>query len=120
MKILVTGITGQLGFDVMTELHNRNIEAIGAARKDFDLNDKTSIKKFITKHSPDAVIHCAAYTAVDKAEDEPEVAMQVNGRATEVIAEVCKNIAPSSPQYIPSLDKLGVFTLKPENTYLSE
>ena len=92
MKILVTGITGQLGFDVMTELHNRNIEAIGAARKDFDLNDKTSIKKFITKHSPDAVIHCAAYTAVDKAEDEPEVAMQVNGRATEVIAEVCKNI----------------------------
>ena len=92
MKVLVTGITGQLGFDVMAELKRRNIEAVGAARKDFDLTDKANIEKFLKSNRPDAVIHCAAYTAVDKAEDESELAMQVNGQATEVIAKVCKDI----------------------------
>ena len=92
MKVLVTGITGQLGFDVMNELNRRNIEAVGAARKDFDLTDEAAIERFIKAHKPDAVIHCAAYTAVDKAEDEPELAMQVNGKATEVIATACKDI----------------------------
>lgn len=92
MKVLVTGITGQLGFDVMAELKRRNIEAVGATRKDFDLTDEANIKKFIKSNRPDAVIHCAAYTAVDKAEDESELAMQVNGRATEVIAKACKDI----------------------------
>ena len=92
MKVLVTGITGQLGFDVMSELKRRNIEAVGAARKDFDLTDEVGIERFIKSHKPDAVIHCAAYTAVDKAEDEPELAMQVNGKATEVIASTCKDI----------------------------
>ena len=92
MKVLVTGITGQLGFDVMNELDRRSIEAIGATRKDFDLTDNAAIEGFIKSHKPDAVIHCAAYTAVDKAEDEPELAMQVNGKATEVIAATCKDI----------------------------
>ena len=92
MKILVTGITGQLGFDVMAELQRRNIEAVGAARRDFDLTDDTAIENFIKFHKPDAVIHCAAYTAVDKAEDEAETALQINGRATEVIAQTCKDI----------------------------
>ncbi|MBR2179972.1 MAG: dTDP-4-dehydrorhamnose reductase [Selenomonadaceae bacterium] len=92
MKVLVTGITGQLGFDVMAELQRRKIEAIGAARKDFDLTDEVGIEQFVKSHKPDAIIHCAAYTAVDRAEDEPELAMQVNGRATEAIAKVCKEI----------------------------
>ena len=92
MKVLVTGITGQLGSDVMAELLKRNIEAVGAARKDFDLTNEEGMRKFIKAHEPDAVIHCAAYTAVDKAEDESELAMQVNGHATKVIAEVCKDI----------------------------
>ncbi len=92
MKILVTGITGQLGFDVMAELQRRNIEAVGAARRDFDLTDDAAIENFIKFHKPDAVIHCAAYTAVDKAEDEAETALQINGRATEVIAQTCKDI----------------------------
>ena len=92
MKVLVTGITGQLGFDVMAELQRRNIETIGTARKDFDLTDEIGIEKFIKSHKPNAVIHCAAYTAVDKAEDEPELAMKVNGRATGIIAKTCKEI----------------------------
>ena len=92
MKVLVTGITGQLGFDVLNELHNRNIEVIGTARKDFDLTNSTNMIDFITMKKPDAVIHCAAYTAVDKAEEEPELAMKVNGKATEDIAKVCKEL----------------------------
>ncbi len=92
MKVLVTGITGQLGFDVLNELHNRNIEVIGTARKDFDLTNENNIIDFITAKKPNAVIHCAAYTAVDKAEDEPELAMKVNGAATEAIAKVCHDI----------------------------
>lgn len=92
MKVLVTGITGQLGFDVMAELQRRKIEAVGAARRDFDLTDDAAIENFIKLHNPDAVIHCAAYTAVDKAEDETETAMQINGHATEVIAQTCKDI----------------------------
>ena len=92
MKVLVTGITGQLGFDVMAELQRRNIETIGTARKDFDLTDEIGVEKFIKSHKPNAVIHCAAYTAVDKAEDEPELAMKVNGRATGIIAKTCKEI----------------------------
>ncbi|MBR1730361.1 MAG: dTDP-4-dehydrorhamnose reductase [Selenomonadaceae bacterium] len=92
MKVLVTGITGQLGFDVLNELHSRNIEVVGTARKDFDLTDETHMINFIADHKPDAVIHCAAYTAVDKAEDETDLAMQVNAYATESIAKVCKDI----------------------------
>lgn len=92
MKVLVTGITGQLGFDVVNELTRRNIDTIAAARKDFDLTDEVSTSNFIKAHKPDAVIHCAAYTAVDKAEDEPELAMKVNGTATETIAKVCREI----------------------------
>ena len=88
----MTGITGQLGFDVLNELFKRNIEVIGAARKDFDLTDVEDMTDFIRSKNPDAVIHCAAYTAVDKAEDEPELAMQVNGEATEIIAKVCRDI----------------------------
>ena len=92
MKVLVTGITGQLGFDVVNELTRRNIDTIAAARKDFDLTDEVSTSNFIKAHKPDAVIHCAAYTAVDKAENEPELAMKVNGTATETIAKVCSEI----------------------------
>ncbi len=92
MKVMVTGITGQLGFDVMRELAKKNIEAIGAARKDFDLTDGAGMKKFVEKHKPDAIIHCAAYTAVDKAEDESDLAMEINARAVERLAEAARSI----------------------------
>ncbi|MBR1581008.1 MAG: dTDP-4-dehydrorhamnose reductase [Selenomonadaceae bacterium] len=92
MKVMVTGITGQLGFDVMRELAKRNIESIGAARKDFDLTDEANMRSFIERHKPDAIIHCAAYTAVDKAEDEPELAMSINGRAVGSIAKICREL----------------------------
>lgn len=90
MRVLVTGVTGQLGYDVVKELQTRHIECIGTRRKDFDLLDKKAIESYISNYKPDAVIHCAAYTAVDNAEDEPEVCYKINVLATKTIAEVCK------------------------------
>ena len=115
--ILVTGVNGQLGYDVVKELKNRNIECIGAGRKDFDITDEQRTKSFIKIVSPEAVIHCAAYTAVDKAEDEPKLCQKVNAFGTKFIAEACKEINAKmiyiSTDYIFSglghdgLDKLG-------------
>lgn len=92
MKILVTGYSGQLGYDVVKELQNRGIECIGTAREDFSLTDTAAMRSFITAYKPDAVIHCAAYTAVDKAEDEPEICRAVNADATRALAEICRGI----------------------------
>ena len=92
MKVLVTGYTGQLGYDVVKELQKRNIECIGITRKDFSLTDTEKMKFFVENYRPDAVIHCAAYTTVDKAEDEPELCRAVNTDATRELAQICKEI----------------------------
>ena len=92
MKVLVTGANGQLGYDVVKELQKQNIECCGATRKDFDILNFEATEKFITNYMPDVVIHCAAYTAVDKAEDEQNVCFYVNAFATENIAQICKKI----------------------------
>lgn len=92
MKVLVTGTNGQLGYDVVKELQKQNIECFGAKRKDFDIVDFEATRNFIINYSPDAVIHCAAYTAVDKAEDEKEQCYLVNSDATKNIARICKKI----------------------------
>lgn len=68
--ILVTGANGQLGFDVVKELNKRNIECLGIGRADLDVTDSTVVDNYISNLKPECVIHCAAYTAVDKAEDE--------------------------------------------------
>ena len=90
--ILVTGITGQLGYDVAKELERRGENFIGTTRKELDLSKPDEVKNFIIEKKPSAVIHCAAYTAVDKAESEAELALTVNGLATRKIAEGCKEI----------------------------
>lgn len=90
--IIVTGITGQLGYDVADELDRRGEKFIVTTRNEIDLTDEKSIKDFITKNKPDAVIHCAAYTAVDKAESEAELALTVNGLATRYMAEACRDV----------------------------
>lgn len=92
MKVLVTGANGQLGYDVVKELQKQNIECYGALRQDFDIVDFEATENFIKNYMPDAVIHCAAYTAVDKAEDEQGLCYLVNASATENIAEICKKI----------------------------
>lgn len=92
MKVLVTGSNGQLGYDVVKELEKRDIDCCGATRQDFDLTDAEATEQFIKEYAPDAVIHCGAYTTVDKAEDEPEKCFLVNAKGTENIAKVCKGI----------------------------
>lgn len=92
MKILVTGVTGQLGHDVVRELEKRGLDCVGAGRQQFDITDADAVRKFITTYRPDAVIHCSAYTAVDRAEDEPEQCRLANAVGTENIARVCKEI----------------------------
>ncbi len=91
MKVLVTGVTGQLGFDVMRELKKRKIECWGTGREDFSLTDFAATRKYITAYAPDVVIHCAAYTAVDAAENEPELCTAVNDEAVRNVAEICRD-----------------------------
>lgn len=90
MKVLVTGVTGQLGYDVCKTLTARNIENQGVGRLEFDITDRQATLNYITKYKPDAVIHCSAYTAVDKAEDEAEYCAKVNTEGTRNIADACK------------------------------
>lgn len=92
MKVLVTGVNGQLGFDVVRELEERNIECKGVDFEDFDITDKEETICFIKNYSPDAVIHCAAYTAVDRAEDDVENCYKVNCVGSRNIALACKEI----------------------------
>lgn len=92
MKILVTGFGGQLGYDVIKVLKSRNIECIGTDMQDFSLTDREATIGYIKGYAPDMVIHCAAYTAVDNAEDNRELCFAVNEKGTEYVAEACKEI----------------------------
>ena len=92
MKILVTGVKGQLGYDVVKVLEERNIECLGVDIDDFDITDADATSGYIRKYAPNAVIHCSAYTAVDKAEDELELCRKVNVDGPRNIAAVCKEI----------------------------
>lgn len=94
MKVLVTGVKGQLGHDVVNELTKRNHEAIGVDIEEMDITDYSSVESGIKKVNPDAVIHCAAWTAVDAAEDvdNQEKVYLVNATGTKHIATLCKEL----------------------------
>jgi dTDP-4-dehydrorhamnose reductase len=85
MKILITGVNGQVGHALMHELTEH--ELIGLTRQDCDLINPDQIKQVIDQHQPDLIINPAAYTKVDQAEDEPELAFQINRDAPKVMAE---------------------------------
>ena len=91
MKILVTGVTGQLGYDVCRELEKRGIEHLGVSSKDFDITDFDMTMRYIKNYKPDAIIHCSAWTAVDKAEENIETATRVNADGTRNIAMACRS-----------------------------
>ena len=90
--IIVTGASGQLGFDVEAELKRRKIECKGIGRSDLDITDAKAVNRYIKSNKPLCVVHCAAYTAVDNAEDEPELCRKVNVEGTENLARVCRDI----------------------------
>ena len=108
MKVFVTGVNGQLGHDVMNELHERGYEAVGSDMAEvysgvadnsavtkllyvpLDITDADKVEQVITEVKPDAVIHCAAWTAVDMAEDDDKVDLvrAVNAGGTQNIVQI--------------------------------
>ena len=112
MKVFVTGVGGQLGHDVMNELHKRGYEGIGSdiapqysgladgsavttmPYVQLDITDKVAVFSALEKLKPDVVVHCAAWTAVDMAEDDDKVekVRAINAGGTRYIADACKNL----------------------------
>lgn len=92
MEILVTGANGQLGIDLVKELYKRGYNVICPSRYDMNLEDKDKIKEYIMNSNYDAIIHCGAYTSVDKAEQEKDLCLRINKDATEVIAICSKKL----------------------------
>ena len=90
MKVLVTGAKGQLGTDLMNELAKRGIEGIGVDVQEMDITDAEACRRVIKNSGADAVIHCAAYTAVDAAEDNADLCRRINGEGTRNVAQACK------------------------------
>lgn len=92
MKILVTGVKGQLGYDIVLEGERRGLQMFGTDVDNMDITNATQVREVIEGYQPDAVIHCAAYTAVDAAEDNVELCHKINVDGTRYIAEVCKDM----------------------------
>ena len=85
MKILITGVIGQVGHALMRELTEHDL--IGLTRQDCDLKNPDEIRQVIDQHQPEMIINPAAYTKVDQAEDEPELAFKINRDAPSIMAE---------------------------------
>lgn len=101
MRVLVTGVNGQLGYDVINELKKRNIDYIGtdivADSKihpyfSLDITDENMVRKSIIDNAPDVIVHCAAYTQVDNAEDNKELVYRINALGTKYIADAARII----------------------------
>lgn len=94
MKVLVTGVNGQLGHDVVNELLLRGHDAVGVDIEEMDITDESCVTRVMCETTPDAVIHCAAWTAVDAAEEEEnrELVHRINAEGTRYIALMCKQL----------------------------
>lgn len=92
MKVLVTGVKGQLGFDIVRVCQEEGIEAVGVDIEEMDITDYEAVAKVIKNSNVDAVIHCSAYTAVDKAEEDIDTCNKVNVEGTRNIALVCREL----------------------------
>ena len=117
MRVLVTGVKGQLGYHVVQELEKRNHTAIGVDIDEMDITDAQETRRVIEKSNVEAVIHCAAYTAVDAAEDHVELCRKVNVDGTRNIAKVCgegcKKMIYISTDYV--FDGEGTRPWKPDD-----
>lgn len=90
MKVLVTGAAGQLGHDVMQELEKRGHIGVGVDVAEMDITDAAACERVMMAVAPDVVIHCAAWTAVDAAEDNEDTVRRINAQGTQNIAKVCQ------------------------------
>ncbi|PLR82595.1 dTDP-4-dehydrorhamnose reductase [Bacillus sp. V33-4] len=90
MIVVVTGVQGQLGYDVVKELEKKNHQVYGTDRSQLDITSEADVNAFIDEVKPDAIIHCAAYTNVDRAEEDKETAYNVNALGTQFLAQAAK------------------------------
>lgn len=133
MKILVTGAKGMLGQDLCPILEDNEFDVVETDTDNLDITDKKQMNDVISKEKPDIIVHCAAYTNVDKAEEDTDTAMKINAEGTENLAKVCaekditivyistdyvfdgKKSSPYTPQDKPNpLNKYGLSKLKGE------
>ena len=92
MKVLVTGANGMLGQDLCSILEDEDFDVIETDVHNLDVTDLKRVEKVLTAEMPDYVVHCAAYTNVDKAEEDSESAFNLNAQATKNIVDICKKI----------------------------
>ena len=126
MKFLVTGVNGQLGYDVKIELEKRGYnDVLCPNRSELDITDEDSVSKIVLEYRPNVIIHCAAYTAVDKAEDDKESCYDVNVNGTSYLVKYAKEVGSKfiyiSTDYVFDGTKNGVYeindSIKPINYY---
>ena len=117
MRILVTGVNGQLGYDVCRELEKRSYNDFkGIDVDDLDITDEAAVRSYIHAFSPDVVVHNAAFTAVDKAEQNSDLCYKVNALGTLYIARACAEIGAK----IAYISTDYVFDGKKEGEYFPE
>ena len=91
MKYLITGASGQLGYDIINELKKRNeLDYLAPSSKEMDITNYDMVQEVIKSYKPDVIFHCAAYTAVDKAEEDKELCYDINVNGTKNIVDAAK------------------------------
>lgn len=114
MKYLITGASGQLGYDIINELKKRNeLDYYAPTSEEMDITNKDIVNEIIMKYNPDVIFHCAAYTAVDKAEENKEICYDVNVNGTKNIVDAAKECGAKvvyiSTDYVFDGSKEGIY-----------
>ena len=117
MKFFITGVNGQLGYDVKRELLERGYtDILAPTRVDLDITNEDAVKRMIREYRPSVIFHCAAYTAVDKAEEEQEKCYQVNVLGTKYLTEAAKEVGAKiiyiSTDYVFDGTKEGLYQIE--------
>lgn len=119
MKFLVTGVNGQLGYDVLKELKEQGYQDVLApTREEMDITKKDVVQDIVLNYRPDVIFHCAAYTAVDKAEEEKEKCYDINVNGTKYLVDCAKEIGAKiiyiSTDYVFDGTKDGIYEVDDE------
>ena len=114
MKFFITGVNGQLGYDIKNELLERGYtDILAPTREELDITNEDEVKKMVVEYCPSVIFHCAAYTAVDKAEEEQEKCYQVNVLGTKYLTEAAKEVGAKiiyiSTDYVFDGTKEGIY-----------
>lgn len=126
MKIVVTGVKGQLGHDLVEELRRRNYnEVLGIDINNLDITDNSSVQKYMNMHKPVIIIHCAAFTAVDDAEEKKDLCMNINADGTKYLVDAARKHNAKflyiSTDYVFDGNKLSCYTIhdipNPQSVY---